>query len=95
MMINLAPSLSTPVGFDGPVVNVSAAVLTHFFTAEEVPLQDLALYVIGGKFASICDDFAVGENYDVASYDFVIDADEVCALAFHFPTTSELFLPFR
>lgn len=64
-------------------------------TEEEVPFQDLALYVIGGKFALICDDFAVGENYDVASYDFVIDTDKVCALAFHFPTMSELFLPFR
>lgn len=74
------------VGFEGKVVKVTSAVLTHFCGSNEPPFVNSALYVVRGRIASVPKNFDVGKGYDVSDYDFLIDADQVCASSFSLPS---------
>jgi hypothetical protein len=67
------------------VVTVTTALLTHFCAAEEPPFEDGAMYIVEGKVASLDKSFAVGENFNVDEYDFLIEAQQVCVHLSFFP----------
>ena len=58
-------------------IRLCCALLHHFHSATEATPIDKSMYYVSGKLASIPPDYKVGPGFDVASYDFLLEAERV------------------